>query len=135
VRAQIVRRAAHRTHTEPVRNTRRTGDLGGLRGPIKVPEIGDLSSARTEWCPTTRGETGRSGDAGGPLGEVARRLGHSVATLVGTYVGALDGDDTAANKLIDSALGPSRARIGDVGSAQLASPPAPLPRTTATPGE
>jgi hypothetical protein len=55
-----------------------------------------------------------------PLGEVARRLGHSVETLVGTYVGALDGDDTAANKLIDSA----RAWIADVGSAKPASPPA-----------
>jgi hypothetical protein len=29
--------------------------------------------------------------AGVPLGEVARRLGHSVETLVSTYVGALDG--------------------------------------------
>jgi hypothetical protein len=65
-----------------------------------------------------------AGGAGVPLGEVARRLGHSVESLVGTYVGALDGDDTAANELIDSALGPSRAWIADIGSAKPASPPA-----------
>ena len=76
-----------------------------------------------------------AGGASVPLGEVARRLGHSVESLVGTYVGALDGDDTAANELIDSALGPSRAWIADIGSAKPASPPAPLPRTTAKPGE
>jgi hypothetical protein len=71
--------------------------------------------------------------AGVPLGEVARRLGHSVETLVSTYVGALDGDDTAANKLIASALGPSRAWIADAGSAKSASPTAPPP-TAANPG-
>jgi hypothetical protein len=49
--------------------------------------------------------------AGVPLGEVARRLGHSVETLVSTYVGALQGDDTAANTLIDSALATTRERI------------------------
>jgi hypothetical protein len=38
-------------------------------------------------------------------GEAARRLGHSVETLVSIYVGALDGDDIAANKLIDDAPG------------------------------
>ncbi len=43
--------------------------------------------------------------AGVPLGEIARRLGHSVETLVSIYVGALDGDDLAANKLIDAAMG------------------------------
>lgn len=47
--------------------------------------------------------------AGVPLGEVARRLGHSVETLVSIYVGALDGDDLAANKLIDAAMGDARA--------------------------
>lgn len=47
--------------------------------------------------------------SGVPLGEVARRLGHTVETLVSTYVGALDGDDVAANKLIDSAIGPALA--------------------------
>ena len=39
--------------------------------------------------------------AGVPLGETARRLGHSVETLVSTYIGALKGDETAANGLID----------------------------------
>ena len=39
--------------------------------------------------------------AGVPLGEVAQRLGHSVETLVSTYVGALAGDETRANELID----------------------------------
>ena len=46
--------------------------------------------------------------AGVPLGEVARRLGHSVETLVSIYVGALDGDDLAANKLIDAAMRDAR---------------------------
>jgi integrase len=49
--------------------------------------------------------------AGVPLGEVARRLGHSVETLVSTYVGALQGDDLAANKLIDAALSTTREVI------------------------
>ena len=44
--------------------------------------------------------------AGVPLGEVARRLGHSVDVLVSTYVGALSGDETAANGLIESVLTP-----------------------------
>jgi hypothetical protein len=46
-----------------------------------------------------------------PLGEVTRRLGHSVETLVSTYVGALQGDDGAANKLIDAACSTTRERI------------------------
>jgi integrase len=46
--------------------------------------------------------------SGVPLGEAARRLGHTVETLVSTYIGALDGDDIAANKLIDEAIGPAR---------------------------
>jgi hypothetical protein len=49
--------------------------------------------------------------AGVPLGEVARRLGHSVETLVSTYVGALQGDDTAANTMIDSVLAATREQI------------------------
>jgi len=49
--------------------------------------------------------------AGVPLGEVARRLGHSVETLVSTYVGALQGDDVVANKLIDAALYTTREAI------------------------
>jgi hypothetical protein len=46
-----------------------------------------------------------------PLGEVARRLGHSVETLLSTYVGALQGDDVTANKLIDAAYSTTRERI------------------------
>jgi integrase len=42
--------------------------------------------------------------AGAPLGEVARRLGHSVETLVSTYVGVLDGDAAIANERIEHAL-------------------------------
>jgi integrase len=42
--------------------------------------------------------------AGVPLGEVARRLGHSVETLVSTYVGTIEGDETVANERIDAAL-------------------------------
>ena len=44
--------------------------------------------------------------AGVPLRVVAMRLGHSVETLVSTYVGALEGDDTIANDLIEAALTP-----------------------------
>jgi integrase len=51
--------------------------------------------------------------AGVPLGEVARRLGHSVETLVSIYVGALDGDDLAVNKLIDAAMSGARSWIVD----------------------
>jgi integrase len=42
--------------------------------------------------------------AGVPLAEAARRLGHSVETLVSTYIGAMDGDDKQANALIDAVL-------------------------------
>lgn len=42
--------------------------------------------------------------AGVPLGEAARRLGHSVETLVSTYVGALTDDETVANERIEAAL-------------------------------
>jgi hypothetical protein len=41
------------------------------------------------------------------LGEVARRLGHSVETLVSTYVGALDGDEELGNRRIEAVLGDS----------------------------
>ena len=43
--------------------------------------------------------------AGAPLGEVARRLGHSVETLVTTYVGALAEDESLANSRIAEVLG------------------------------
>jgi len=42
--------------------------------------------------------------AGVPLGETARRLGHSVDTLVSTYVGALADDEQVGNDRIDAAL-------------------------------
>jgi integrase len=42
--------------------------------------------------------------AGVPLGEVARRMGHSVQTLVSTYVGALQGDEALANDRIDAVI-------------------------------
>lgn len=42
--------------------------------------------------------------AGVPLGECARRLGHSVEVLVSTYVGAIEGDEAIANARIDAAL-------------------------------
>jgi hypothetical protein len=42
--------------------------------------------------------------AGVPLGEVARRLGHSVETLVSTYVGAMEADEALGNERIELAL-------------------------------
>jgi integrase len=47
--------------------------------------------------------------AGVPLGEAARRLGHSVETLVTVYVGALDSDDLEANRRIDAASARTRS--------------------------
>ena len=38
------------------------------------------------------------------LGETARRLGHSVETLVSTYVGALDDEQHIANQRLDTYL-------------------------------
>ena len=43
--------------------------------------------------------------AGMPLAETARRLGHSVETLVSTYIGALDDEEHIANQRIDTILG------------------------------
>ena len=42
--------------------------------------------------------------AGMPLAETARRLGHSVETLVSTYVGALDDEEHIANQRVDTIL-------------------------------
>lgn len=50
--------------------------------------------------------------AGVPLGEAARRLGHSVETLVAHYVGALQGDDIVANMRIETALASASFAIG-----------------------
>ena len=44
--------------------------------------------------------------AGMPLAETARRLGHSVETLVSTYIGALDDAEHIANQRIDTYLRP-----------------------------
>jgi integrase len=41
--------------------------------------------------------------SGAPLGEVARRLGHTVETLVSVYVGALTGDEQLTNERITAA--------------------------------
>jgi integrase len=49
--------------------------------------------------------------AGVPLAEAARRLGHSVETLVSTYIGAMEGDDAEANTRIDKALATTREPI------------------------
>ena len=46
-----------------------------------------------------------------PLAEAARRLGHSVETLVSTYIGAMEGDDAEANALLDTVLATSRQHI------------------------
>lgn len=46
--------------------------------------------------------------AGVPLGETARRLGHSVETLVSVYVGALGDDEKLGNARIEAEL-----RAGD----------------------
>ena len=55
--------------------------------------------------------------AGVPLGEVASRLGHSVETLVTTYVGALAGDQAVANERIDSVLAEAQTG-GDANQSQ-----------------
>ena len=44
-----------------------------------------------------------------PLAETARRLGHSVETLVSTYIGALDDEQHIANQRIDTYLEASAA--------------------------
>jgi integrase len=55
------------------------------------------------------------------LAEAARRLGHSVETLVSTYIGAMEGDDTEANTLVDRVLATTREQIlivnGEAGTA------------------
>jgi integrase len=59
--------------------------------------------------------------AGVPLGEVARRMGHSVDTLVANYVGALETDEEISNTKIDQAL------------SRPASPPDPEPEHESAP--
>jgi integrase len=43
-------------------------------------------------------------NAGTAPGEVAKRMGHSVETLLSTYAGVLEGDDARANTLFESAI-------------------------------
>ena len=50
--------------------------------------------------------------AGVPLGEVARRLGHSVETLVSTYVGAIVGDEERSNERIQLILDGAQQDVG-----------------------
>jgi integrase len=69
------------------RALRRTG-----QAPLRVYDC--RHAAATTWL-----------KAGAPLGEVARRLGHSVETLVTTYVGALAEDESLANSRIAEVLG------------------------------
>jgi integrase len=42
--------------------------------------------------------------AGMPLGETARRLGHSVESLVSTYVGALEDEEHVGDQRVDTIL-------------------------------
>jgi hypothetical protein len=49
----------------------------------------------------------RGSGAGLPLGEVARRPGHSVETFVSVYTGALDGDEEIGNRRIQAVLAES----------------------------
>ena len=53
--------------------------------------------------------------AGMPLAETARRLGHSVETLVSTYIGALDDEERIANQRIDTYLDASTSSHGPPG--------------------
>jgi hypothetical protein len=50
-------------------------------------------------------------------------LGHSVETLVTTYVGALDGDDVVANRLIDAAMGSTRQWVAQLSDYSRPRPP------------
>jgi integrase len=55
--------------------------------------------------------------AGVPLGETARWLGHSVETLVRVYVGALEGHDEQARGRLDGLFADKRAWLSDLGAA------------------
>ena len=70
---------AARTHSNWARTWQRALRQSGHRS-LRVYDI--RHAAATTWLA-----------AGVPLGEVARRMGHSVETLVSTYVGALTGDE------------------------------------------
>lgn len=82
------------------RSLRRALRIVGLP-PLRVYDL--RHAAATTWL-----------RAGAPLGEVARRLGHSGETLVSVYVGALSGDEALANDRIDAALSIYRSPSGAV---------------------
>ena len=65
--------------------------LSGGESPLRVYDC--RHAAATTWL-----------SAGVPLGETARRLGHSVETLVSTYIGALEGDEELGNERIEAEL-------------------------------
>lgn len=88
----------------PINNWRRALKRACDTAGVKRLSPYDLRHA----CATTWLQGGVS------LGEAARRLGHSVQTLVAHYIQALTGDEEAANRCIESALGDAR--------------PAPVPR-------
>ena len=81
------------THSNWARTWQRALRQSGHK-PLRVYDI--RHAAATTWL-----------GAGVPLGEVARRMGHSVETLVSTYVGALTGDEQVAHQRIDDALAPA----------------------------
>ncbi|HXY46151.1 MAG TPA: site-specific integrase [Acidimicrobiales bacterium] len=71
--------------------------------------------------------------AGVPLGEVAKRMGHSVETLVSTYVGALAGDETFANERIEAVLaGPKKSSASRGAHPQATERPGRLPLKRST---
>lgn len=80
------------SHSNWTRAWRRAQRSCGMEPPIRLYDC--RHAAATTWLA-----------AGVPLGETARRLGHSVEVLVSTYVGALSGDEVAANRLIEEKLG------------------------------
>ena len=103
--ARLARHAPVRTKRPPVPHPQRQASRGvelvpswhrALRAighePLRVYDC--RHAAATTWL-----------KAGVPLGEVARRLGHSVETLVSTYVGAMEVDEALGNERIELALG------------------------------
>ena len=72
-----------------------------------VPAQGVSSARSSQFRTRERRSHCRSHDLasrGVSLGEAAKRLGHRVETLVTTYVGAIEGDETVANARIEAAL-------------------------------
>lgn len=84
------------------RNGRRPTSSNWSRSLHRALERGELPPMRIYDCRHAAATTWLR--AGVPLGEVAKRMGHSVETLVSTYVGALEGDEALANARIEEAL-------------------------------